>query len=428
MTHPMAVIVICDGNRPDFITDETTPAMAALRRAGQWHDNHRGIFPSATRASSASIATGSFPLAHGLRGNAVALPIPGGFEYHDAGKPEFFDTYRSHFGRMLTRPSLAERVSGLGAAVIASNVSPGAAFFHDSYSHAHMLHRHQSYGPGRTPATALPAKPGHDGDRVVTEAFIEALLERRPPVATLWLSEPDVSMHAAPLGSDLHLRALAQADELVARVVEAVGRLRDAGHDVLMLLGSDHGHESVTEVVAVEKRLFEAGFKTELDSPELVVVPQGSSAFLHLAGRALDRKDEITDWLRTRAWVEDVIQGADLPKLGQIPGDDVIAIDMAKESGSNVNGVPGLSAMATRFSEDPDGAWVHRGMHGGRGPFETKPVLIAIGDAFTAGAAQADETSITDIAPTVLLHLGLPTDGMDGRSLQPRVAAAVADA
>lgn len=425
MTHSMAVIVICDGNRPDFITDATTPTMAALRRAGTWHANHRGIFPSATRASSASIATGSFPLSHGLRGNAVALPAPGGFEYHDAGKPEFFDTYRAHHGRMLTRPALAERVAGLGTALIASNVSPGAAFFHDSYSHAQMLHRHESYAPGRSLMPALPATPGHAGDRVVTEAFINALLERRPPVATLWLSEPDVSMHAAPLGSETHLAALAQADGLVAQVAEAVDRLRDAGHDVLFMLGSDHGHESVTEVVPVERRLFEAGFKAELDSPELMVVPQGCSAFIHFAGTALDRKAEISDWLRERAWVEEVIEGEDLPKLGQIPGADVIAIDMAKAEGTNINGVPGLSAMATRFSADEDAVRAHCGMHGGRGHFETRPVLVAIGGDFEAGSVHSAQTSITDIAPTVLAHLGLPVDGMDGRALQPRVALAM---
>jgi predicted AlkP superfamily pyrophosphatase or phosphodiesterase len=58
MSHPIVVIVICDGHRPDFVSEETTPHMARLRQAGTWFADHRGIFPSATRASSASIATG----------------------------------------------------------------------------------------------------------------------------------------------------------------------------------------------------------------------------------------------------------------------------------------------------------------------------------------------------------------------------------
>jgi arylsulfatase A-like enzyme len=417
----MVVIVICDGNRPDFVSDANTPEMASLKRAGTWFDSHRGIFPSATRASSASIATGSYPVSHGLRGNSVALPIPGGHEYHDAGKPEFFDTYRQHFGRMLTRQALAERVSGLNGAVICSNVSPGAAYFHDSYSHAHMVHRELCYAPGRIPTgEQIVAPPGAEGDAALTERFLVALDEMRPSVATLWLSDPDKSMHAAPLGSDVHLEALAGADRMVGRVANMVDRLRDQGHEVLFLIGSDHGHEAVTEVVPVERRLFQAGFKKELDGPDLIVAPQGSSAFIHFGGDALSRRAEAADWLVQQSWVEQVFMGEDLAKLGQIPSDDVIAIDMAKTEGSNINGVPGLSAMAVRFSETEDEIRQHCGVHGGCGAYETRPTLIAVGSGFTAGHVVSEISSIVDIAPTAMLHLGLAIELVDGAPLQGR--------
>ena len=419
MTHAMVVTVICDGNRPDFVTDATTPAMAALKRAGTWFANQRGIFPSATRASSASIATGSHPISHGLRGNCMGLPVPGGFEFHDAGKPEFFDTYRQHYGRMLARPALAERVAGLQGAIMSANVSPGAAFFHDSYGHAHMYHRELCYGPGRVPTGEKIVSPsGGEGDAIMTRRFIEALMENRPSAATLWLSEPDVSMHAAPLGSDAHLKALAGADRMVADVAEAVDRLRDEGHDVLLMIGSDHGHESVTDAIPVERRLFEAGFKKELDGPEIVVAPQGCAAFIHFGGDAASRRVEAADWLSQQDWVEDVFMGEDLASLGQIPGDDLIAIDMAKVEGANINGVPGLSAMAVRFDEEVGEIRRHCGMHGGRGRYETNPVLFAVGRGFEAGREVSGQTSITDIAPTALSHLGLERDGLDGSALQ----------
>lgn len=418
MPHPIAVLVICDGNRPDFVSDATTPVMAALRRAGTWADDHRAIFPSATRASSASISTGCHPVSHGLRANAVALPVAGGFQVHDAGKPEFFDTYRRHFGRGLMRPALAERVAAINGAIIGSNVSPGAAFFHDGESHAHLIHRELSYTPGRQPVAAVPAAPGIEGDTAVTERFIAMLLERRPSTATLWLSEPDVSMHAAPLGSALHLTALAQADALVGRVAEAVDRLRDGGHDVLFLVGSDHGHESVSEVIPVERRIFEAGFKSEMESPDLVVVPQGGSAFIHFAGAALGRRHEVADWLGGQDWVREVFAGEDLGQIGQIPGDDLIAIDMAKSAAGNVNGVPGLSALATRFSQDEGDLRRDCGMHGGRGAHESRPVLIAVGRGFAAGQSLPGPTSIVDITPSILAHLGLPGTGLDGCALQ----------
>ena len=45
MTHPIVVTVICDGHRPDFVSAETTPHMARLRRAGTWFADHRAVLP-----------------------------------------------------------------------------------------------------------------------------------------------------------------------------------------------------------------------------------------------------------------------------------------------------------------------------------------------------------------------------------------------
>jgi hypothetical protein len=199
-----------------------------------------------------------------------------------------------------------------------------------------------------------------------------------------------------------------------------VDRLRDEGHEVLFLIGSDHGHEAVTEVVPVERRLFQAGFKKELDGLDLIVAPQGSSAFIHFGGDALSRRAEAADWLGQQSWVEQVFMGEDLAKLGQIPSDDVIAIDMAKTEGSNINGVPGLSAMAVRFSETEDEIRQHCGVHGGCGAYETRPTLIAVGSGFTAGHVVSEISSIVDIAPTAMLHFGLAIELVDGAPLQGR--------
>lgn len=419
MPHPIVVTVICDGHRPDFVTDETTPHMARLRRAGTWFADHRGIFPSATRASSASIATGSWPRSHGLRGNAVALPVIGGHEVHDAGKPEFYDAYRDHFGRLLTRRSLAERVKSLKGAVLCSNVSPGAAFFHDSYGHGTLLHRELCYAPGRQPLQeTIDAPPGHVGDAVLVDRFLAVLASNPPSSATLWLSEPDKTMHAFPLGSPEHLLALRAVDDHVGAIALAVDRLRDGGHDVLFLIGSDHGHESVTETIPVERRLFEAGFKAALDSPDIVVAPQGASAFIHFGGSALLRRAEVASWLSEQSWAGRIIAGEDLAELGQIPGDDLLAVDMAKRAGSNRNGVPGLTAMAVRFSEHEDAIRRDCGMHGGLGPYETQPTLIAVGAGFEAGASVTKTSRIIDLAPTALAHLDLPLEELDGTALQ----------
>lgn len=218
----------------------------------------------------------------------------------------------------------------------------------------------------------------------------------------------------------MHLEALQQADALVGKVAEAVERLRDAGHDVLLIVGSDHGHESISDVIPVERRLFEAGFKSSLEASDLMVVPQGGSAFIHFVGDALTRWAEAADWLSQQPWVAEVFQGEALAELGQIPGDDLLAIDMAKSPERNVNGVPGLSVLATRFSQDEEESRLHCGMHGGRGPFETSPVLLAVGRGFATSGVIEQTTCIVDLAPSMLHHLGMAADNLDGSALQDR--------
>jgi arylsulfatase A-like enzyme len=85
---------------------------------------------------------------------------------------------------------------------------------------------------------------------------------------------------------------------------------------------------------------------------------------------------------------------------------------------ANEHGVPGVSDGVVTEDERP--YWLGNGNHGGLARYEQDPFLIVRGPGFTAGAVRDTPTSLVDIAPTVLRHLGLPSDGMDGRLLQQR--------
>ena len=98
------------------------------------------------------------------------------------GRPDFLQHKRKVTGRSLAVPTLAERLSTRGGAVIFSNVSPGAAYAHDPDGYGHVYHRAGSFGPGRIPlpdAEQMRVEPDLDGDRKMTERFIrEVLFER----------------------------------------------------------------------------------------------------------------------------------------------------------------------------------------------------------------------------------------------------------
>src|SRR5438270_12382395 len=107
---PRVVIVICDSLRRDLITPVDTPFLTELAERGAWFSAHRSVFPSTTRASAASIATGCRPARHGLLGNTMALDEGEGLVCRSAGHPDFPDRMRRATGRTLPVPTLAERL------------------------------------------------------------------------------------------------------------------------------------------------------------------------------------------------------------------------------------------------------------------------------------------------------------------------------
>ena len=96
-----AVIVICDSLRADLIGPDDTPFLIELGERGAWFTSHRSVFPSTTRASAASIATGCLPARHGLLGNTMALDEGDGLVCRSAGHPDFPDRMRRATGRTL---------------------------------------------------------------------------------------------------------------------------------------------------------------------------------------------------------------------------------------------------------------------------------------------------------------------------------------
>ncbi|MAH83223.1 MAG: hypothetical protein CBB68_02520 [Rhodospirillaceae bacterium TMED8] len=421
MTDPRAIIVICDGLRADLLRPDLTPNLWRLKGVGRFFAQHRSVFPSTTRTTSASIATGCHPGRHGLQGNAVAIDEGEGLVPVTAGAPDFRDRLRAATGYTLQTPTLAEILKDFGGNVVFSNVSPGAAHFQDPDGYGYMFHRSGSFAPGLLPihdTGHLDVSHDHHGDTAMTKRFIhEVLCERRPASAVLWQCEPDHSQHGYGLGTPQHLEALAAADANAGRVADVVQELNRAGEDLLLLVASDHGHETVRNIVDLEALLIEAGFKEDRDSHECVVASQGLSAFIYLAENTPKRVSEIAAWLDDVDGVGTVHTGEGLIALGhRADGALAIAVDGVKVKDVNAYGIAGMSdAFFDRFSLETQSGI---GQHGGLGRNEQHPFLIAIGNSFPAATEYSHTSSAVDIAPTVLQHLGRPWHGMDGTPLQ----------
>ena len=419
-----AVIVICDSLRRDLITPEDAPFLCELGQRSVQFVNHSSVFPSTTRTSAASIATGCHPAKHGLLGNTMAIDEGDGLVCLSVGKPDFRDRLQRATGRTLHMPTMAERVARAGESAIAfSNVSPGAAYFLDPDGYGWVYNAAGSFGPGRRSLPAeegLAVGKGEAGDTAVTERFCtEVLRERAPVLAMLWLSEPDYTGHHAPLGSPEHRRAIAAADANVRRVAETVARLDPGGAEILFVVGSDHGMESVAETIDLDRLLIDAGLKRARGSSDIVVAPNGSAALLYFTEPDSARVGAVARFLEAQDRVGRVFAGAGLAATGLPTGSPAkIAVTMKSDDRANPYGVLGHSHIVRDQQEPKDITGF--GQHGGLGVNEQSPFLFVSGGGF-APHIHHGRSSLIDIAPTVLRHLGLATNDLDGHPL-PRYA------
>ncbi|MCA8927634.1 MAG: alkaline phosphatase family protein [Alphaproteobacteria bacterium] len=407
-----AVLLMCDGLSREWVSPEWTPNLWALRQHGLWCADHRAVFPSVTRASAASVATGHQPGRHGLHGNRMGFLVDGRLEVRDAGLPDFRDHMRRATGRTLRVPTLAERLGG--DAIAFSNVSPGAAYFLDPDHHGHVYHRAGSFGPGGVPITgadALAVASDAQGDAVMVARFCdEVLTRRRPRLAICWQCSPDKTGHGRPLLGPDHRAALAAADRHAGRIAATVERLRAEGEAVLVLVGSDHGMESIGPRVHVARRLVEAGLKDSPDSGDVAVACQGTSALVYVAPDSEARVPALRAFLQAAAWVGAVIEGDALEALGARREYGLtFALDMARLDRDNGHGVPGQRYEAIDGPESDAGGGFAQ--HGGLGARETAPFLI-VDDGSGRGRERAEASSLPHIAPTILGYLGVAADGL----------------
>jgi arylsulfatase A-like enzyme len=420
--RPRAIVVVLDGLRRDMTGPETSPELHRFGSVATSFAQHKSVFPSATRVVSACFATGTMPAAHGLQGNSVALLESGQLVAHDVGRLDFMDHWRAVRGHTYAVPTMAERLARAGQeAMVFSNVSPGAARAHDPDGYGWVFNRAGSFGP-----TLRRLGPAEDvagvtldtaGDRRMTEYFVDrALRGGTAALGVLWLGEPDHSQHGNKLGSPAAMAAIAGADACFGRVRQAIEAQRAAGDDVLLIACSDHGHQSVEEVVDIDAEFVAAGLKAAGD-PSLLAVSNGTAALIYLHPDRDGAAAAVLGFLRSRSWAGAVLAGDALAEVGQAPvGGLLCAVGMRSHDQPNEFGIPGMSAAAKPSTGKADRLGC--GQHGGLGIYEQMPFLMIEGAGFEPATKRTVPSSVIDLAPTILGHLGISADGCAGQPLQ----------
>ena len=420
------IIVVFDGLQPAQVTPGLMPNLAAFAAAGVTGSNHHAVFPTVTRANVASIATGHHPGAHGLTANMLVIPE---FDPHRAvGALEPILTEVAARHPVLLQPTLGDILHRHGREYIAVGAGTsgnaylqnpnaethGGATVHPDFCLPRSLHSEiiARFGP-------WPERQGPAAARMsrILQIFTEYVLpQRQPAVGLLWFSEPDVSQHANGVGSPEAVAAIREADRHFGRLLSWLDD-RGATPDTNVLVASDHGYSTITEVIDVETSLRDAGFAPAGQPGGVAVATNGGSALFYASG---DTTARLAEWLMPQPWCGPLLASdaaGDIP--GTLPASIVglegprapsLAMSFRWDSTPSVTGFPG-HAFSTSLGPG-------RGQHGSMSPHETRNVLFARGPAFRQSATLTTPTGNVDLAPTILHLLDLPGgETMHGRVL-----------
>ena len=429
---PRFVLIALDGLRPDMVSQQATPNLAALAEAGTRFAQARSVFPSETRVATPSLITGCRPGGHGMVANTLFDAAVAPDRLLRTKLVEDVLAMAQGAESPLERPSLGERLAEAGRSfALASAGTAGAArLLHpaadrlgsfrwnveDTEGATAALIRAEI---GTTPPHAVPnlGRIAHAG-RVLLEHVLPKL---RPDVALLWLSEPDIAFHYAGLLSPEARAGLTAADAVIGQVMAWRDAQPDAAEIAIIVL-SDHGHVTGRGKLSLAAELRRAGFRagTGMASDVDVVVAPAAAPGMWFRDPAL--APQVADFLAAQPWAGPLLardptilpagQALALSVLGS--GHRRSADLVATFAGSAEADEWGLPGHAPFDAPDvPEGG----GMHGGLHRAELATVLVMQGGPFRRGAVAQAPADLTDIAPTVLHLLGLGTEGCEGRPL-----------
>jgi hypothetical protein len=415
--------------RPDYVTEELTPNLCALARAGARYRRAVGIFPSVTRPTTASVSTGAYPSAHGVLSNIFVGP-PDDRALIDTGDRAALERLRAiNDGRVLPLPTLAEAVTAAGRKIVllgSGSTGQGALLdpervgttIHVGFTQPEPLMATLTERFGPVPPRSIPVNAANDWLNTILTDYV--LPELAPDVAIMWLCEPDASQHAAGLGAAPTLEAIRGNDARLGRLLAAVDA---SGVPTTVIVGSDHGHSTVVGMVRTAESLREAGFADALDRGQILLGEQAIHVELadqRWVGALFDWRDGTAPagaLAPSAAWGDRA-----RPALVHAP---TFTYSHAWTEEPNIYGAPGSAyagfAASLADFERLQGPIVGlnrlTATHGTLGPRDQRTVLILGGAGIRPGTPDLP-AGVIDLAPTILALLGLPAlPDADGRAL-----------
>jgi arylsulfatase A-like enzyme len=440
------VVVVCDGLRPDFIGEQTTPHLWALAQSGVFFASHHPVYLSATEVNGIAIATGAYPAHSFVIANTDYRPR---IDPEHSGAIGATSVVRKgddvSSGHHLGVATVAEFLHAHGLATAIAG-SKQVALLHDRAP--------RSDGPGVSPvlyqgetlpaalASALTralgdfpptAQPEDKSarDAWTTQALLGTLWKDGvPPYTLLWLAEPDSTQHATGPGSAQSLAAIRSCDDNLGRVLAELDRrgLR-ATTDVLVV--SDHGFSTIGRKVDVAAELAAAGFDAKRSVPGglkpggVMTISDGGTTLLYVGDHDAGLCRRLAAYLQQQDWTGVIfsrspIEGTFPLAAAHLDAPDApdLVVSLRWSHDKSATGPPGLIVSDQKPSSEKIGN------HASLGFYDMHTTLVASGPDFRTGVRDPLPSANTDLAPTILWLLGFKDEAMrrDGRVLGEALA------
>jgi arylsulfatase A-like enzyme len=427
------VVVVWDGMRPDFVTEQNTPTLWKLAQSGVFFRNNHSVYPSATIVNGTAIVTGNYPNHDGILANHVYRADVNGRKSIDVENVEVVrkgDELSA--GKYVGVPTIAELLHARGdRTAIAAAKTVGLLF--DRHADPRLG---QDIFAGESVSFEMassllkllgpfpPATQAADRDVWTTKALTDFLWKDAIPVfSLLWLSEPDDTEHKTAPGAPPALAAIKSSDENLARVLAALDK-RNARSTTDLFVVSDHGFSTIAREIELPKILKAAGFDavTEFTDPpkqgQIMLAGNGGTVLFYVVGHDEEITRRLVEFLQQTDFAGVI--------LTREPMEGTFTLAQAKIDNEHASDV----VMSFRWTEDknPFGAsgmidadWQRaagKGTHATLSRFDMHNTLVTAGPDFASSLTSEVPSGNVDVAPTILSILGIkPPSGMDGRIL-----------
>ena len=431
------VLVVWDGMRPDFVSEENTPALWRLSKEGVFFRNHHAVYPSATEVNGAALATGVYPNHSGLIANYEYRPAIDSRKLINVENPAVVrrgDELSG--GNYIAISTIAELVQKAGRrTAIAAAKTVGLLFDRHLDSRGKdsvALFAGESLPPDAIasvvkmlgPFPAPPKQPFAEGDAWTAKALTDSLWrDGVPAFSLLWLSEPDATQHQTAPGAQPALAAIRTADQNLARVLTALDR-QHARETTDIFVVSDHGFSTIERSIDLRKILNNAGFSAttqfnnEPKPGDVMLVGNGGTVLFYVIRHDPTVTHRLVEFLQQSDFAGVIFTNEPMPGTfgldkARIDSPNAPDVTMAFRWNDSRNqfGIPGMI----------DADWNRRagkGTHATLSRFDMHNTLIASGPDFHRGQSDDLPTGNIDLAPTILRILGItPPRQLDGRIL-----------